>query len=161
METDSSSRGESFSTMRVWHTITHVVTVPAPKYMETPAVHILQAVKKKNIEYSLSNQDGRKKWRTEGLKVYNKSPRGMLWDFFLFLFSSLNRPFGSGIITPSGILLNSQMLDFSWQNKTMNHSIPRPVMNNVTIFFELCLHNFFFFFLFSTMVRLFVALLVT
>ncbi|NXW99760.1 GGT7 hydrolase, partial [Larus smithsonianus] len=47
-------------------------------------------------------------------------------DFFIFLFSSLNRPFGSGIITPSGILLNSQMLDFSWQNKTMNYSIPRP-----------------------------------
>lgn len=134
--------------MRVWHTITHVVTVPAPKYMETPAVHILPAVKKTNIEYSLSNQDCRKKWRTEGLKVYNKSPRGILWDFFLFLFSSLNRPFGSGIITPSGILLNSQMLDFSWQNKTMNHSIPRPVMNNVTIFFELCLHNFFFLFSF-------------
>ncbi|XP_071428836.1 glutathione hydrolase 7 isoform X2 [Pithys albifrons albifrons] len=42
------------------------------------------------------------------------------------MVSSLNRPFGSGIITPSGILLNSQMLDFSWQNKTMNHSIPRP-----------------------------------
>lgn len=50
----------------------------------------------------------------------------------MFLFSSLNRPFGSGIITPSGVLLNSQMLDFSWQNKTMNHSIPRPVMNDMT-----------------------------
>lgn len=47
-------------------------------------------------------------------------------------FSSLNHPFGSGIITPSGVLLNSQMLDFSWQNKTMNHSIPRPVMNDMT-----------------------------
>ncbi|XP_039419506.1 glutathione hydrolase 7 isoform X2 [Corvus cornix cornix] len=46
-------------------------------------------------------------------------------DFIVAVVSSLNRPFGSGIITPSGILLNSQMLDFSWQNKTMNHSIPR------------------------------------
>ncbi|XP_068768661.1 glutathione hydrolase 7 isoform X2 [Struthio camelus] len=46
-------------------------------------------------------------------------------DFIVAAVSSLNRPFGSGIITPSGILLNSQMLDFSWQNKTMNHSIPR------------------------------------
>uniref|UniRef100_A0A8B9DI08 Glutathione hydrolase n=1 Tax=Anser cygnoides TaxID=8845 RepID=A0A8B9DI08_ANSCY len=46
-------------------------------------------------------------------------------DFIVVAVSSLNRPFGSGIITPSGILLNSQMLDFSWQNKTMNHSIPR------------------------------------
>nr|XP_009942848.1 PREDICTED: gamma-glutamyltransferase 7 [Opisthocomus hoazin] len=55
-----------------------------------------------------------------------KSLGGFLWDFFVFLFSSLNRPFGSGIITPSGVLLNSQMLDFSWQNKTTNHSIPRP-----------------------------------
>ncbi|XP_053937576.1 glutathione hydrolase 7 isoform X2 [Cuculus canorus] len=47
-------------------------------------------------------------------------------DFIVAVVSSLNRPFGSGIITPSGVLLNSQMLDFSWQNRTMNHSIPRP-----------------------------------
>ncbi|KAF4788681.1 Gamma-glutamyltransferase 7 [Turdus rufiventris] len=47
-------------------------------------------------------------------------------DFIVAVVSSLNRPFGSGIVTPSGILLNSQMLDFSWQNKTMNHSTPRP-----------------------------------
>ncbi|KFU91291.1 Gamma-glutamyltransferase 7, partial [Chaetura pelagica] len=46
-------------------------------------------------------------------------------DFIVAVVSSLNRPFGSGIITPSGVLLNSQMLDFSWQNKTMNNSIPR------------------------------------
>ncbi|KFP37906.1 Gamma-glutamyltransferase 7, partial [Chlamydotis macqueenii] len=47
-------------------------------------------------------------------------------DFIVAVVSSLNRPFGSGIITPTGVLLNSQMLDFSWQNKTMNHSVPRP-----------------------------------
>ncbi|KFO79478.1 Gamma-glutamyltransferase 7, partial [Cuculus canorus] len=47
-------------------------------------------------------------------------------DFIVAVVSSLNRPFGSGIITPSGVLLNSQMLDFSWQNRTMNHSIPKP-----------------------------------
>ncbi|KAM4650126.1 glutathione hydrolase 7 [Amazona ochrocephala] len=46
-------------------------------------------------------------------------------DFIVAVVSSLNRPFGSGIMTPSGVLLNSQMLDF-WQNRTMNHSIPRP-----------------------------------
>ncbi|NXQ06230.1 GGT7 hydrolase, partial [Vidua macroura] len=46
-------------------------------------------------------------------------------DFIVAVVSSLNRPFGSGIVTPSGILLNSQMLDFSWQNKTINNSIPR------------------------------------
>lgn len=40
--------------------------------------------------------------------------------------SSLNRPFGSGIVTPSGVLLNSQILDFSWPNKTDNFS-PNPV----------------------------------
>ncbi|NXX72871.1 GGT7 hydrolase, partial [Spizella passerina] len=51
--------------------------------------------------------------------------------FPVILFSSLNRPFGSGIVTPSGILLNSQMLDFSWQNQTMNHSIPRPPQPNL------------------------------
>ncbi|XP_042690418.1 glutathione hydrolase 7 [Centrocercus urophasianus] len=47
-------------------------------------------------------------------------------DFIVAVVSSLNRPFGSGIMTASGVLLNSQMLDFSWQNKTTNHSIPRP-----------------------------------
>lgn len=41
--------------------------------------------------------------------------------------SSLNRPFGSGLLTPSGILLNSQMLDFSWPNRTANHSAPSLV----------------------------------
>lgn len=44
-----------------------------------------------------------------------------------YLPSSLNRPFGSGLITPSGILLNSQMLDFSWPNRTANHSAPSLV----------------------------------
>ncbi|XP_060044695.1 glutathione hydrolase 7 isoform X2 [Erinaceus europaeus] len=43
-------------------------------------------------------------------------------DFIVAMVSSLNRPFGSGLITPSGILLNSQMLDFSWPNRTANHS---------------------------------------
>ncbi|NXU55197.1 GGT7 hydrolase, partial [Turnix velox] len=47
-------------------------------------------------------------------------------DYIVAAVSSLNRPFGSGIITPSGVLLNSQMLDFSWQNKTLNHSMPKP-----------------------------------
>ncbi|KFO86964.1 Gamma-glutamyltransferase 7, partial [Buceros rhinoceros silvestris] len=47
-------------------------------------------------------------------------------DFIVAVVSSLNRPFGSGILTPSGVVLNSQMLDFSWQNKTMNHTIPGP-----------------------------------
>lgn len=56
--------------------------------------------------------------------------------------SSLNRPFGSGIVTPSGVLLNSQILDFSWPNKTNNFS-PNPVsccyrstLINVTISFS-------------------------
>lgn len=46
---------------------------------------------------------------------------------FLFTPSSLNKPFGSGIVTPSGILLNSQILDFSWPNKTKDWS-PNPVI---------------------------------
>uniref|UniRef100_A0A8D0GR86 Glutathione hydrolase n=1 Tax=Sphenodon punctatus TaxID=8508 RepID=A0A8D0GR86_SPHPU len=45
-------------------------------------------------------------------------------DYIVAVVSSLNRPFGSGIMTPSGILLNSQMLDFSWMDKSMNNSIP-------------------------------------
>lgn len=44
-----------------------------------------------------------------------------------FCFSSLNKPFGSGIVTPSGILLNSQILDFTWPNKTKSSS-PNPVI---------------------------------
>nr|XP_055044938.1 glutathione hydrolase 7 [Misgurnus anguillicaudatus]XP_055044939.1 glutathione hydrolase 7 [Misgurnus anguillicaudatus] len=39
-------------------------------------------------------------------------------DLIVSVMSSLNRPFGSYIMTPSGILLNSQILDFSWPNKT-------------------------------------------
>ncbi|XP_029469560.1 glutathione hydrolase 7 [Rhinatrema bivittatum] len=50
-------------------------------------------------------------------------------DFLVAVVSSLNRPFGSGIITPLGVLLNSQMMDFSWPNKT-NHSVPCP-RNNI------------------------------
>ncbi|KAM9296161.1 glutathione hydrolase 7 [Gastrophryne carolinensis] len=45
-------------------------------------------------------------------------------DFIVAVVSSLNRPFGSMIMTPSGILLNSQVLDFSWSNK--NNSLQNP-----------------------------------
>lgn len=47
-------------------------------------------------------------------------------DFIVSVMSSLNRPFGSGIVTPSGILLNSQILDFSWPNKTQSSTLPNP-----------------------------------
>ncbi|XP_033485778.1 glutathione hydrolase 7 [Epinephelus lanceolatus] len=43
-------------------------------------------------------------------------------DHIVSVMSSLNKPFGSGIVTPSGILLNSQILDFSWPNKTQGSS---------------------------------------
>nr|XP_043894897.1 glutathione hydrolase 7 [Solea senegalensis]XP_043894898.1 glutathione hydrolase 7 [Solea senegalensis] len=46
-------------------------------------------------------------------------------DYIVSFMSSLNKPFGSGIVTPSGILLNSQILDFSWPNKTQSSS-PNP-----------------------------------
>uniref|UniRef100_A0A673ANS3 Glutathione hydrolase n=1 Tax=Sphaeramia orbicularis TaxID=375764 RepID=A0A673ANS3_9TELE len=46
-------------------------------------------------------------------------------DLIVSVMSSLNKPFGSGIVTPSGILLNSQILDFSWPNKTQS-SLPNP-----------------------------------
>ncbi|KAK2851508.1 hypothetical protein Q5P01_007784 [Channa striata] len=46
-------------------------------------------------------------------------------DLIVSVVSSLNKPFGSGIVTPSGILLNSQILDFSWPNKTQSYS-PNP-----------------------------------
>uniref|UniRef100_A0A8C6TB86 Glutathione hydrolase n=1 Tax=Neogobius melanostomus TaxID=47308 RepID=A0A8C6TB86_9GOBI len=52
-------------------------------------------------------------------------------DVIVSVMSSLNKPFGSGIVTPSGILLNSQILDFSWPNKTESsapnpHNSPQP-----------------------------------
>lgn len=43
-------------------------------------------------------------------------------NLIVSVMSSLNRPFGSGIVTSSGILLNSQILDFSWPNKTLSSS---------------------------------------
>ncbi|XP_068453973.1 glutathione hydrolase 7 [Clinocottus analis] len=46
-------------------------------------------------------------------------------DHIVSVMSSLNKPFGSGIVTPSGILLNSQILDFSWTNKTPG-ALPNP-----------------------------------
>ncbi|KAM3877950.1 glutathione hydrolase 7-like [Diretmus argenteus] len=46
-------------------------------------------------------------------------------DVIVSVASSLSRPFGSRIITPSGILLNSHILDFSWTNKTQ-----RPLLTN-------------------------------
>ncbi|XP_018523686.1 glutathione hydrolase 7 [Lates calcarifer] len=49
-------------------------------------------------------------------------------DHIVSVMSSLNKPFGSRIVTPSGILLNSQILDFSWPNKTQGSS-PNPHNN--------------------------------
>lgn len=46
-------------------------------------------------------------------------------DHIVSVMSSLNKPFGSRIVTPSGILLNSQILGFSWTNKTLN-ATPNP-----------------------------------
>ncbi|XP_038551923.1 glutathione hydrolase 7-like isoform X1 [Micropterus salmoides] len=39
-------------------------------------------------------------------------------DLVVSVASSLSRPFGSRIITRSGVILNSLILDFSWPNKT-------------------------------------------
>ncbi|XP_049611308.1 glutathione hydrolase 7 [Syngnathus scovelli] len=46
-------------------------------------------------------------------------------DHIVSVVSSLNKPFGSRIVTPSGILLNSQIMAFSWPNKTQS-STPNP-----------------------------------
>ncbi|XP_071350806.1 glutathione hydrolase 7-like isoform X4 [Trachinotus anak] len=39
-------------------------------------------------------------------------------DLMVSVASSLSRPFGSRLITPSGVILNSLILDFYWPNKT-------------------------------------------
>ncbi|CAK6968230.1 glutathione hydrolase 7 [Scomber scombrus] len=49
-------------------------------------------------------------------------------DHIVSVVSSLNKLFGSRIVTPSGIILNSQILDFSWPNKTESSS-PNPHNN--------------------------------
>uniref|UniRef100_A0A3Q4BX94 Glutathione hydrolase n=1 Tax=Mola mola TaxID=94237 RepID=A0A3Q4BX94_MOLML len=49
-------------------------------------------------------------------------------DHIVSVMSSINKPFGSRIVSPSGILFNSQILDFSWPNKT-NSSLPNPHNN--------------------------------
>ncbi|XP_061606997.1 glutathione hydrolase 7 [Phyllopteryx taeniolatus] len=46
-------------------------------------------------------------------------------DHIVSVVSSLNKPFGSRIVTPSGILLNSQIMAFSWPNKTQSFT-PNP-----------------------------------
>ncbi|XP_034028476.1 glutathione hydrolase 7 isoform X2 [Thalassophryne amazonica] len=51
-------------------------------------------------------------------------------DHIVSVVSSLNKPFGSRIVSPSGILFNSQILDFSWPNKT-NTSFPLNPRNSV------------------------------
>ncbi|MBN3304923.1 GGT7 hydrolase, partial [Amia calva] len=50
-------------------------------------------------------------------------------DFIVSVISSLNQPFGSGIMTPSGILLNSQMRDFSLN--TTQSSVSLPLRNSI------------------------------
>uniref|UniRef100_A0A3P8U6T4 Glutathione hydrolase n=1 Tax=Amphiprion percula TaxID=161767 RepID=A0A3P8U6T4_AMPPE len=51
-------------------------------------------------------------------------------DLVVSVASSLNRPFGSRIITRSGIILNSLLLDYLWSNKTQRHadSEERPLL---------------------------------
>nr|XP_019942009.1 PREDICTED: gamma-glutamyltransferase 7-like [Paralichthys olivaceus] len=46
-------------------------------------------------------------------------------DFMVSVASSLSRPFGSRLMTRSGVILNSLMLDYSWPNKTKEQTIQR------------------------------------
>uniref|UniRef100_A0AAQ5XX57 Glutathione hydrolase n=1 Tax=Amphiprion ocellaris TaxID=80972 RepID=A0AAQ5XX57_AMPOC len=46
-------------------------------------------------------------------------------DLLVSVASSLNRPFGSRIITRSGIILNSLLLDYLWSNKTQRQLQPK------------------------------------
>ncbi|XP_071498938.1 glutathione hydrolase 1 proenzyme-like [Diadema antillarum] len=71
------------------------------------------------------------------------------------LSSSLNAPFGSGLMTPSGIILNSAMNSFNWPGKVLSFEVPeansiapgrRPVSNMVPLVAwssqNLCLSRF-------------------
>ncbi|KAM9859963.1 glutathione hydrolase 7-like [Aulostomus maculatus] len=51
-------------------------------------------------------------------------------DLMVSVASSLSGPFGSGIITRSGIILNSLILDFSWPNKTRGQ-LPSSQRNRI------------------------------
>ncbi|XP_062400990.1 glutathione hydrolase 7-like isoform X2 [Sardina pilchardus] len=44
-------------------------------------------------------------------------------DIIVSLSCSLNWPFGSGLITPSGIILNSQVMNFSWLTAPANMTL--------------------------------------
>lgn len=54
----------------------------------------------------------------------------------------MNQPFGSRIMTPSGILLNSQILDFSWPNKSQSFVPPNPVSEvNFSLYDIKCIYG--------------------
>ncbi|XP_073795783.1 glutathione hydrolase 7 isoform X4 [Danio rerio] len=83
--------------------------------------------------FNISSQTPRSSvyhWVAESLKIALSQASGLgdsmfdssVSELVAEMLSSLNRPFGSGIVTSSGILLNSQILDFSWPNKTLSSS---------------------------------------
>ncbi|XP_073324993.1 glutathione hydrolase 7-like isoform X2 [Pagrus major] len=49
-------------------------------------------------------------------------------DIMVSLASSLSRPFGSRMVTRSGVILNSLILDFSWPNKTHGQLFTNQVL---------------------------------
>ncbi|XP_015981883.2 glutathione hydrolase 7 isoform X4 [Rousettus aegyptiacus] len=109
----------------------HLVLSPPPPHTGPALISALNILEGFNLT-SLVSREQALHWVAETLKialalasrlgdpVYDSTITESMDD----MLSSLNRPFGSGLITPSGILLNSQMLDFSWPNRTANHSAP-------------------------------------
>uniref|UniRef100_A0A8C7TNT4 Glutathione hydrolase n=1 Tax=Oncorhynchus mykiss TaxID=8022 RepID=A0A8C7TNT4_ONCMY len=110
----------------------HVMAAPAPSAGAAliTALNILEG-------YNITSQVPRNStyhWIAESLKIAVALASGLgdpmydssISDMVTQMLSSLNRPFGSRIVTPSGILLNSQILDFSWSNKTQTSQPPNP-----------------------------------
>nr|KAF6471325.1 gamma-glutamyltransferase 7 [Molossus molossus] len=109
----------------------HLVLSPPPPHTGPALISALNILEGFNLT-SLVSREQALHWVAETLKIalalasrlgdplYDSTITESMDD----MLSSLNRPFGSGLITPSGILLNSQMLDFSWPNRTANHSAP-------------------------------------
>ncbi|XP_043080014.1 glutathione hydrolase 7 isoform X2 [Puntigrus tetrazona] len=103
------------------------VFVPPPPHAGAALLSALNILEGFNI----TNQVPRSNiyhWIAESLKIALSQASGLgdsmfdssVSELVTQMLSSLNRPFGSRIVTPSGILLNSQMLDFSWPNKTQS-----------------------------------------
>ncbi|XP_041946496.1 glutathione hydrolase 7-like isoform X2 [Alosa sapidissima] len=97
------------------------VHVPPPPSAGGALLYFLNIIE--GFKFTEQNQEGSAPhWIAEALKAALDLANGLVDPKFdssvsgtiSNMLSSLNWPFGSGLITPSGIVLNSQVMNFSW-----------------------------------------------